>query len=127
MRAALFLLALLAAPVARAQGLTAGTWTGTLGAGHGAAPVEATLEACVGGYTVGLKVAGRDAGEAEGVAWAENRLRFRFVEPRSRRALVCALARRTDGSLVGPCAAPRQRPIALTLQPPASAAFGCSS
>ena len=118
---------LLAASVAHAQGLTAGTWTGDLAPARGARiPVEAALEECIGGYTVDLTVGGREVGEAEQVRWVESRLRFRFVEPRSRRTYTCDLRHRDDGTLAGSCAVPRGRPAALTLTPPATGAFGCS-
>jgi hypothetical protein len=118
---------LLLAPAAHAQGLMTGTWTGALAPARGAnVPVEAALEECIGGYTVGLTVGGRAAGEAQEVRWAERRLRFRFVEPRSRRTYTCDLRHRDDGTLAGSCAVPRGRPAALTLSPPATGAFGCS-
>jgi len=118
---------ILCAGPAAAQPLTAGTWTGTLTPARGAAvPVEAALEECVGGYTVELKVGGREIGEAQSVQWAAERLRFRFTEPRSRRPYTCALTRRADGTLGGNCAARRTRPAALTLNPPATGAFGCT-
>jgi hypothetical protein len=120
-------LLVLLAPALRAQPLANGTWTGTLAPQRAQAlAVEAAVEECAEGYKVGLTVGGRAAGDAEGVAWAASGLRFRFVEPRSRRAYACALRRQTDGSLAGSCAAPRTRPAALTLRPPAAAAFGCA-
>lgn len=128
MRPALLALALLStAPALRAQPLVAGTWTGVLVPARGERlPVEAAMEECMEGWKARLKVDGRDAGEAQGVAWTEDRLRFRFVEPRTRRAYACTLAPRTEGALEGTCAAPRVRPATLWLRPPASAAFGCS-
>ncbi len=122
----LTMITVFAGPLA-AQPLTAGTWTGTLAPARGGpVAVEAALEECIGGYKVDLKVAGRAAGEAQAVRWADNRLRFRFVEPRSRRQHTCALTRGADGTLSGTCAVPRSRPVAMTLAPPAAGAFGCS-
>jgi hypothetical protein len=88
--------------------------------------VEAALEECIGGWKVDLKVGGRTAGEAQAVRWAEDRLRFRFVEPRSRRQHICALIRRADGTLSGSCTVARARPAAMTLRPPETGAFGCT-
>lgn len=123
----LLLLALFAAPLAHAQGLSTGTWTGTLDPARGAdLPVQAAVEECIGGYKVDLTVGGRAVGEAQQVRWADSRLRFRFVEPRSRRTYTCSLARNADGALTGQCAVPRSRPAALTLTPPAQGVFGCT-
>jgi hypothetical protein len=124
---AILLILLSASATAAAQPLTAGTWTGTLDPARGGpVAVEAALEECIGGYKVDLKVGGRAAGEAQAVVWADNRLRFRFTEPRSRRQHTCALTRRTDGTLAGSCAVARSRPAAMTLSPPATGAFGCT-
>src|SRR5688572_8926632 len=115
MRRFLIAAAILGAGPAAGQPLAAGTWTGTLAPARGGpVAVEAALEECLEGWKVDLKVAGRAAGEAQAVRWADNRLRFRFVEPRSRRQHTCALTRRADGSLIGTCAVPRSRPAAMT-------------
>ncbi len=107
----LLLAALFAAAPVSAQGLVAGTWTGTLDPARGAdLPVQAAIEECIGGYKVDLTVGGREVGEAQQVRWADSRLRFRFVEPRSRRTYTCALRRGANGNLAGQCAVPRGRP-----------------
>ena len=123
----LVLFAIVCAAPAVAQPLVAGTWTGTLDPARGGpVAVEAALEECIGGYKVDLKVGGREVGEAQAVSWADNRLRFRFTEPRSRRLHNCALIRRADGTLAGSCAVARARPAAMVLNPPAAGAFGCT-
>lgn len=127
MRLLLAALALIAAP-ASAQMLPSGTWTGALthdGETHAA---EADIERCATGFRVVLDVEGRTA-ETETAQWDGGRLRFEV--PRLRlpgtllpRALACDLRADDEGVLAGTCTTGR-RQVALRLDPPAEAAFGC--
>ncbi len=119
-------LALLLAPIARAQMLPTGTWTGTLDVPRGASmPVAADVERCAEGLTVALTLGTSAPVEAQEVRLDGDRLAFRFADPTTRRPLSCSLARRPDGHLAGTCAADRRTRRTLTLRPPAHGAFGC--
>lgn len=132
LRLAWILLLSLAAPVASAQMLPSGTWTGTLADDDGnRQPAEAEVERCAGGFTLALRVGGRAAHVPEGkpAVWRGGRLRFETTRLRLPgtllpRPLICDLAAGDDGRLGGVCTSGARR-VRLELAPPPDAAVGC--
>ena len=127
MRLVLFVLLLAAAP-ARAQMLTSGTWTGTLGAGRAARPATALIERCATGFRVDLTAGGRTA-TTETATYSRGRLafevpRFRMPGSRSVRPLACVLAMDRAGTFAGTCTSGRSR-VPLRLAPPADGSLSC--
>ncbi|WP_420455528.1 hypothetical protein [Rubrivirga sp.] len=120
------------APVAGAQMLPSGTWTGTLTDADGDRhAIEAEIERCASGFTVDVTVDGRTATVSEDAPAIWERGRLRFTTSRVRlpgallpRALACDLSADAEGALRGTCAVGRGR-VRMELVPPADAAFGC--
>lgn len=127
MRIAL-LIALFAVVPARAQMLTSGTWTGTLGAGRAARPATALIERCATGFKVDLTSGGRTA-RTETATYSRGRLafemlRFRLPGSRTARPLACTLTMDRVGQFAGACTSGRST-VPLRLAPPAAGSLTC--
>jgi hypothetical protein len=126
--AALLALGLALGPVAHAQILASGTWTGTLTAGARTHDVTAAIERCATGFSVDLRVGGRTA-RTEAASYSRGRLAFDL--PRLRlpgalvpRTLACRLAAQPDGRLAGTCTHGTTA-LRATLRPPTDAGIAC--